>query len=119
MRVRAASFFIATRLRRVRSKLFAEERLTEPWLQAAHFPTCAANSKQSGGITGKIRSTRFDGISDIATRPPTLQQSSQNVSGDRSRNAVPILHRRDATSKTATAIISTLQGANLCSRCGI
>ena len=85
MRLRAASFFVAIRVRRVRSKLLAEERLTEPWLQAAHFPTCVASSKQSGGIIGKIRSTRFDGISDIATRPLTLQQSSQKVSGDISR----------------------------------
>ena len=53
------------------------------------LPICAAKSKQSGGITGKILSTRLDGISDITIKPPRLQQSSQTVSGDISRNAVP------------------------------
>src|SRR5437016_9270337 len=118
MRVRAASFFVATRLRRVRSKLFAEERLTEPWLQAAHFPTCAASSRQSGGTTGKIRSTRFEGISDIAIKPPKLQQTNQNVSGDISRNTACSFDSLERRSTIAVAIINTLHGANLWSRCG-
>ena len=47
--------------------------------------TCAPNNKQSGGITGKIRSTRFDGMTDMRSRPPTLQQTSQSVSGRQRR----------------------------------
>src|SRR6266436_9737434 len=62
-----------------------EERLTEPWLQATSLAICAANSKHSGGMIGKIRSTRLEGISDIKIKPPTLQQSSHKVSGDMSR----------------------------------
>src|SRR5439155_8660248 len=97
MRLRAAPLLVATGLWPIRPKsTFAEERLTEPWLHGTRLPTCAAKSKQSGGITGKIRSTRLDGISDITTKPPKLQQSSQKVAGDMSRNAAPILHRRDA-----------------------
>jgi hypothetical protein len=46
------------------------------------LPICAAKSRQSGGTIGKILSTRFDGISDITTNPPKLQQSSQKVWGD-------------------------------------
>src|SRR6266567_7083214 len=106
MRLRAASFFV------VRSKLCIEERLAEPWLQAVHFPTCAAKSKQSGGIIGKIRSTRFEGMSDIATKPPKLQQSSQKISGDISRTTDRRRHFRDRRSATARTIISTLHGAN-------
>src|SRR6516225_1545168 len=114
-----AEFSVATALWAVGSRSSPREgRLTEPWLQELRFAICAASSKQSGGITGKILSTRFDGISDIAIRPPILQQISQNVSDDISRNAAPILHRRDARSKTAMPMISRLQGANLCSRCG-
>src|SRR5437773_455202 len=72
-----------------------EKRLTEPWLQAPSLAICAANSKHSGGISGKIRSTRLDGISDIKIKPPTLQQSSQKVSGDISRNAERSRHFRE------------------------
>src|SRR6266581_6120005 len=112
MRLRAASFFV------VRSKLCIEERLAEPWLQAAHFPTCAASSKQSGGIIGKIRSTRFEETSDITTRPPTLQQTSQKVSGDISRKTARSRQFRERRSMMARTIMSTLHGANLWSRCG-
>src|SRR2546422_8686992 len=80
---------------------------------APTLPICAASNKQSGGITGKILSTRLDGTSDITIKPPTLQQSSQKVPGEISRNAVPILHRRDARSKIAIAISRMLHGANL------
>jgi hypothetical protein len=45
----------------------------------------AASSKQSGGIMGNL-STRFDGISDMTISLPMLQQISQKVSGDISRN---------------------------------
>src|SRR5881394_1798155 len=114
-----ALYSVATGLWPVESKSSPfEGRLTEPWLQELHLAICAAKSKQSGGRIGKILSTRFDGISDIAIRPPKLQQSSQKVSGDISRNAARIRHRRDARLRMATPIISTLQGANLCSRCG-
>src|SRR6266571_1682947 len=101
MRLRAASFFV------VRSKLCIEERLAEPWLQAVHFPTCAASSKQSGG---KIRSTRFEGTSDITTRPPTLQQTSQKVSGDISRKTARSRQFRERRSMMARTIMSTLHG---------
>src|SRR4029077_6966127 len=114
-----AAFSVATGLWPVESKsMLSEGRLTEPWLQNLRAETCDAKSKQSGGTMGNILSTRLDGISDIAIRPPRLQQSSQKVSGDISRNAAPIFHRRNARSKMATPIISALQGANLCSRCG-
>ena len=79
---------------------------------------CAASSKQSGGITGKILSTRFDGISDITISPPMLQQSSQKVSGDISRNTERNRQFRDRRPTAAIPIISTLHGANLCNRCG-
>jgi hypothetical protein len=83
------------------------------------FPICAAKSRQSGGTIGKILSTRFDGISDITTNPPRLQQSSQKVSGDISRKTERSRQlRRQAARTIAIAIISTLQGANLCNRCG-
>src|SRR5207253_2926789 len=88
------------------------------WFQGKQLPICAAKSKQSGGTTGKIRSTRLDGISDIAIRPPRLQQISQKVPGEIARNAAPIFHRRDARSKIAIAISRMLHGENLCSRCG-
>src|SRR6476661_6304149 len=117
--MRVAAFSVATGLWPVESKsTLSEGRLTEPWLQDLREAICAAKSKQSGGTIGKILSTRLDGISDIAINPPKLQQSSQKVPGDISRNAAPIFHRRDARSKMATPIISTLQGASLCSRCG-
>src|SRR5882724_10051588 len=57
----------------------------ELWLQAPSLAICAAKSKHSGGMIGKIRSTRLEGISDIKIKPPTLQQSSHKVSGDMSR----------------------------------
>src|SRR2546429_9457202 len=85
---------------------------------APTLPICAASSKQSGGITGKILSTRLDGISDITIKPPRLQQSSQKVSGGILRNAEPLFHRRDARSKIAMPISRMLHGANLWSRCG-
>src|SRR5438874_6889380 len=72
-----------------------EGRLIEPWLQELHFAICAASSKQSGGTTGKILSTRLEGISDITTKPPRLQQRSQKVSGDISRNAERHSHLRE------------------------
>src|SRR6266403_888173 len=72
-----------------------EDRLTEPWLQATSLAICAANSKHSGGIIGKIRSTRLDGINDIKIKPPALQQSSQKVSGEISRNAERSRHFRE------------------------
>src|SRR5437867_12838541 len=82
------AFSVATGLWPVRpTSSLVEERLTEPWLQATSLAICAANSKHSGGMIGKIRSTRLDGINDIKIKPPTLQQSSQKVSGDISRNA--------------------------------
>src|SRR6266567_2764224 len=119
MRLRAAPLLVATGLWPIRPKsTFAEERLTEPWLQGTRLPTCAAKSKQSGGITGKILSTRFEGISDIATKPPKLQQSSQKISGDISRTTDRSRHFRDRRSATARTIISTLHRANLCNRCG-
>src|SRR5436190_11807557 len=90
-----------------------EGRLTEPWLQGTRLPICAASNKQSGGIIGKILSTRLDGTSDMTISPPALQQSSQKVSGEISRNTAPILHRRNARSKIAIAISRMLHGANL------
>src|SRR6266566_2623361 len=114
MRLRAAPLLVATGLWPIRPKsTFAEERLTEPWLQGQRLPICAAKSKQSGGITGKILSTRLDGMSDIMIKPPMLQQSSQKVPGCISRNAAPILHRRDDRSKIAIAMRRMLHGANL------
>ena len=77
------------------------------------FPICAAKSKQSGGTIGKILSTRFDGISDMTSKPPKVQQINQKVSADISRNAAPIFHRRERRWRIAIAIISTLHGANL------
>src|SRR5215470_9713005 len=116
--MRVAEFPVATGLWPVESKsTLSERQLTEPWLQELRFPICAASSKQSGGTIGKILSTRLDGINDIAMSPPKLQQSSQKVSGDISRSAAPILHRRDARSNAAMLMISKLQGANLWSRC--
>src|SRR5215475_3563513 len=107
--------FVATALRAVFfDSTHLEERSTGPWLQKFRFPICAASSKQSGGTTGKILSTRFDGISDIAISPPMLQQISQKVSGDISRNAERSHQSRDRRSTTAIPIISTLHGANLC-----
>ena len=92
--------FLSTGLGPVSSdSILLQERPTEPWLQELRLAICAARSKQSGGITGKILSTRFDGISDITIKPPMLQQSSQKVSGDISRNAALILHRRDEDRK--------------------
>src|SRR4029453_17654430 len=82
------------------------------------FPICAAKSKQSGGITGKILSTRFDGISDITIRPPMLQQSSQKVSGDISRNTERNRQFCDRKPTVAIPIINTLHGANLWNRWG-
>src|SRR5438132_4388805 len=79
---------------------------------------CAASSKQSGGIIGKILSTRFDGISDITIRPPMLQQNSQKVSGDISQKRPRSRQFRDRKPTPAIPIISTLHGANLCNRCG-
>src|SRR6266480_5094179 len=118
MRLRAAPLLVATGLWPIKpTSTFAEERLTEPWLQGTRLPTCAAKSKQSGGITGKILSMRFEGISDITTKPPKLQQSSQNVAGDMSRKTESSRHFRDRRSATARTIISTLHGANLCNRC--
>src|SRR5438105_5316461 len=76
---------------------------------AASLPEiCAASSKQSGGITGKILSTRFDGISDIAIKPPMLQQTSHKVSGDIWRKNAPSRQSRERRSTTAMAIIKTL-----------
>src|ERR1700746_2202412 len=95
-----------------------EEMPAGPRLREFRDATCAASSKQSGGITGKILSTRFDGISDITISPPRLQQSSQKVSGDISRNTERNRQFRDRRSKIAIAAISTLHGANLCNRCG-
>src|SRR4026209_2701149 len=112
--MRGLPFSVATGLWPVRSEsAVVTGRLTAPWLQEMCFAICAASSKQSGGITGKILSTRLDGISDITIKPPKLQQSSQKVSGEMSRNAVPIFHRRDARSKIAIAISRMLHGANL------
>src|SRR5881394_927332 len=114
-----ALYSVATGLWPVESKSSPfEGRLTEPWLQELHLAICAAKSKQSGGITGKILSTRFDGISDIAIRPPKLQQSSQKVPGDISRKSERNRQFRERRSTSATAIINTLHGANLCKRCG-
>src|SRR5690242_13653142 len=93
-----------------------EGRPAGPWLQEFHFAICAASSKQSGGITGKILSTRFDGISDIAMKPPMLQQSSQKASGDVSRKSERNRQLRERRSTNTIAIINTLHGANLCNR---
>src|SRR6266545_401930 len=102
--MRVAKFFVATSLPASplsggggwpvgSESTLVEGRLTAPkafarppWLQITRLPTCAASNKQSGGITGKIRSTRLDGISDITIKPPRPQQISQKVSGDISRN---------------------------------
>src|SRR5436190_6472594 len=90
------AFIVATGLWPVGlTSLLVEERLTEPWLQAPSLAICAANSKHSGGMIGKLRSTRLDGINDIKIKPPTLQQSSQRVSGDISRNAERSRHFRE------------------------
>src|ERR1041385_3332067 len=117
--MRVSGFAVATGPWPVEAKSSPfERRLTEPWLQDPRPEICAAKSKHNGGTIGKILSTRLDGISDIAIRPPRLQQSSQKVSGRISRKAARILHRRDARSNAASPVISRLQGANLCSRCG-
>src|SRR5262245_19358689 len=94
-----------------------EERSTGSWLQSRDA-IWAASSIQSGGITGKILSTRFDGISDITINPPKLQHTSQRVSGDIWRNAERNRQFCNRKSNSAIAIISTLRGANLCNRCG-
>src|SRR5512133_2028760 len=112
--MRGLPFSVATGLWPVRSEsAVVTGRLTEPWLQELCFAICAASSKQSGGITGKILSTRLDGITDITIKPPRLQQNSQKVPGHILRNAAPMFHRRDARSKIAMAISRMLHGANL------
>src|SRR4030095_5798380 len=55
---------------------------------------CAARSKQRVAMIEKSRSTRFDGMIDINKSPPMLQQISQSVSGEISRNALRKLQRR-------------------------
>src|SRR6266487_341269 len=117
--MRGLPFSVATGLWPVRSEsAVVTGRLTEPWLQELCFAICAASSKQSGGITGKILSTRLDGISDITIKPPRLQQSSQKTSGDISLNAARSLQFREERSTNAIASNSRLHGANLCSKCG-
>src|SRR6266404_3792065 len=102
----------ASRRSRIRPEAFGNPR------GALTLPICAASNKQSGGITGKILSTRLDGISDITIKPTRLQQSSQKTSGDISRNAERSLQFREERSTNAIASSSRLHGANLCSKCG-
>src|SRR5450755_2071553 len=83
---------------------------------------CAASSRQSGGTTGKMRSTRFDGTSDIMSNPPNDQQTSHPVSGDILVQKLDCFKRSSFAARKlriARPIISKLQGANLCSRCRI
>src|SRR5260370_40900843 len=96
---------VATGLWPVRStsKLF-EERLTELWLQDTYlFATCAAKSKQSGGQTRKMWSTRFDGSHDIAAKAPRLHQTNQKVSGGNYPNRAKMFLTPDQTSRQTRA----------------
>src|ERR1700752_461142 len=77
---------------------------------------CAASKRHNGGNTGKIRSTRFDGTMDITRIPPAHQQVSQNVSGEICRRASRKRVFPDRKLRTASAIMSTLHGRNLCNR---
>src|SRR3954454_3934362 len=111
MRLNASSVAIA--LRAVLYDWSASAgRPAGPWLQKLRFPICAASSKQSGGIAGKILSTRFDGMSDIMISPPMLQQTSQKVSGDIPRKHERNRQFRERRSTSAIAIINRLHGAN-------
>src|SRR5207302_1048507 len=80
-------------------------------------PICAATRRDSGAITGKIRSTRLDGTIDITKTAPTHQQISQSMAGE---IGLKISVKRIfawPNQITLNAIMRMLQGANLCSRC--
>jgi hypothetical protein len=62
---------------------------------------------------GKIRSTRFEGMSDMRRRPPKIQQTSHTISGEARRHqaGIPIFSER--TFRTVSAMRRMLQGPNL------
>jgi hypothetical protein len=68
--------------------------------------------RHSGGITGKIRSTRFDGTNVMQSKPPSAQHVSQIVAGSET------IFRRTFSDAIGNARRSRLQGANLCKRWG-
>src|ERR1700694_347372 len=99
-----ASINVALAHRKLRARCFSSLK---------NSLACAATNKQSGGITGKIRSTLFEGMIDMNTSPPLLQQISQNAAGDISWKAARKLQRRARRSTIASPIMSALHGKNL------